>query len=224
MEIDQTGRLLWVRLLSLAAGMAMLVGCAGDSPVRVPQQTAEELTTTGWEKFESGDFAGAVVLFDAAEEADPTSPAAYVGEGWSRLAAATNSEEFIASIDCFEVALTKGALGADVRAGHAGVLLALGGDSLHAAADEAREARMVDSDFVFSHRPSFDMKDILLIEAFAEIGQGHPVAAISAADMILPSGILEEAPQTWVVDGIPRPSFLEAVLAHLQKLSIAEAG
>jgi hypothetical protein len=213
-----------MRPIGLVAGIAILVGCAADSPTRVPELSAEELTASGWEAFEGGHLSEAQPLFGAAAEQDSMYADAILGIAWCELGLAANGNDFLEAYDAFVTAIGRGASEVEARAGMAAVLLALSHRRLPAAADEARAARGLEPEFVFVHRPSFDWKDLLLIEAFAEAGCGNPSAAIAAADQIQPSGIREEAPETWTVDLIRKPTFVEAVLAYLQKMSTQEGG
>lgn len=213
-----------MRPIGLVAGIAILVGCAADSPTRVPELSAEELTASGWEAFEGGHLSEALSLFGAATERDSAYADAFLGIAWCGLGLAENAKGLAQAFHLFGAAIERGASEPEARAGLAAVSLALNDGWLARAADEARAARGLEPEFVFVHRPSFDWKDLLLIEAFAEAGRGSPSAAIAAADQIQPSGIREEAPETWMVDLILKPTFVEAVLAYLQKMSTQEGG
>ena len=186
--------------------------------------TAEELTAEGWVRFEAGDFAGAAQKFDEAIALDADHGPAYVGKGWTRLSTATDATVFEQATLVFDGAIARGEAGADARGGRAASLLARGGALLPEAAQDAILARQADGQFVFEHRTSFDVKDLNLLEAFAEAGRGRFTEARNAADRISPSGIVVGAPGTWIVDGVTYPTFDAAVLGYLHKMSNLHAG
>ena len=187
----------------IALLLAIAVGCGGggdgDGPTE-PEQTAEELTQSGWSMFDQGDLSGALEKFDAAIARDVTHGPAYVGQGWSRLSLATNSQGLIDAVSSFDEALTRGQQGAEVRAGKAAANLGLGGGSLPEAISEARAARQSAPAFAFSHRQSFNVSDLRLIESFAHAGQANLEAALASADSV------KEVRE--VLDGMPRELML----------------
>lgn len=187
--------------------------------------TQETLTAAGWAAFEASDLGLALEKFDAAIGIDAEYGAAYTGRGWVRLTRAATAAGFRAAVSSFDEAVARGQTGADVRGGRAAARLALGGDNLVGALEEARAALAVSPDFVFLHRTSFDHLDLHLIAAFAEAGRGGRFTeARQEADSVQVSGIRSADPQTWTVDGTRYPAFESAVLAWLHKMSAAFAG
>lgn len=213
---------------TILIAIMLLAGCGGGgggdkSPV-TPEKTAEELTQSGWTHFEAGSLDAALEDFDDAITRDPTYGPAYIGQGWTRLSRATGGTDLSGALTSFDNAILRQQSGADVRAGRAAVLLALGGSNLGAAVTEAQAARAASPAFVFPHRTTFGIEDLRLIEAFAQVETGAYAAALSSADAIAPSGIVESIPGSWTVGGIAYPTFHDAVLAYLHKLSTERAG
>lgn len=205
----------------------VLGGCGGSddgNPSRPVELTVAELTARGWTRFTAGDFSGALTDFDTAIGRDATHGPAHVGRGWTRLQLATTTAAAADAAASFGTALGLGAAGPEVRAGRAAASLAVGGGSLDQAIADAAAARQASPQFQFSHRPSFDHRDLWLIEAFAHAGRDDLVGALAAADAIEPSGIDPGNPATWTVGGQTYGSFGTAVLAHLHELSLAHAG
>lgn len=212
------------RLLD-AAGVGRAVNVQNGSLVVVEVTTPEALTAQGWAAFEAGNLAQALQHFDAALTLDPQYGPAFTGRGWVQLSQATTNAAFQAAASSFDSAVGYGQTGADARGGRAAARLALGGSDLVGAVQEAQTAVTASPTFVFSHRTTFDYRDLRLIAAFAEAGRGGRFsAARDEADQVQASDIRAGDFQTWTVDGVHYPSFEAAVLAWLQKLSAAFAG
>lgn len=203
----------------------VVVACGEDDTITVPpEKTVEELTATGWTEYSRGNLDEASTLFSEAILKDPDHVDAYLGDGWCRLGLATESNDFLTSLDRFNAVLSRTSSASEAHAGRAVVLLALGPDSLDAAIQAARTTLVLSPYFVLPHTPGFDFNDLLLVEAFAQVAQGLFTEALVAADRVEESGIREDGPETWVVDGVLLSSFNDAVLGHLLKLSNAESG
>jgi hypothetical protein len=216
------GRWVWACVALLVLG-----GCGGGdggNPSRPVELTVDELTARGWSRFTAGDFSGALADFDTAIGRDATHGPAHVGRGWTRLQLATTTATAADAVASFGTAIGLGASGPEVRAGRAAASLAVGGGSLDQAIADAVAARQASPQFQFTHRPSFDHRDLRLIEAFAQVGRNDLASALAAADAIEPSGIDAGNAASWTVDGQTYGSFGAAVLAHLHKLSLAHAG
>ncbi|MBD3162833.1 MAG: hypothetical protein GF346_10575 [Candidatus Eisenbacteria bacterium] len=213
--------------LGLWLGAFLLVaGCGGDNGngPTPPTQTAEELTESGWEKFEQGNLTGARDDFDAAIDQEAAYGPAYVGQGWSRTGLAASPSAHRAAVASFDGAIERNETGAEVRAGRAAAHLGADGQNLSSAIADAQAARQAAPQFIFEHRESFTVEDLHLIEAFALAGQGNWTGALAAADEAVDSGIEQGDSGTWVVDGTTYTTFESAVLAFLQKVSVDLAG
>jgi tetratricopeptide (TPR) repeat protein len=186
--------------------------------------TPASLTRDGWVLFEAGDFVGAKGKFDDAILLDADYGPAYTGRGWSQLQLARIATEFQAALAALDAAIARQQTLGDARGGRAATLLALGGSLLPEAVAEAGRAAAPDPLFVFAHRTSFDLRDLYLIEAFAQAGRGRFTEARDAADRIAASNIRSGDPGTWQVDGVTYATFEGAVLAFLQKMSNLYAG
>ena len=209
----------------LLAGLALLPagGCSssGDSGPTEPTgpTTAAGYTDRGWERYEAGNYDGALSDFNAAIDRDAGYGEAYAGRGWTQLARATSPSAMQTAGASFVSAATRGETGAHVEAGRAAASLGAGGTALEAAVTQARAELQADPSFVFEHRTSINAVDVRLIEAFAQAAQGNFDAALTAADFVVDSGIDQGNPATWQVDDDVYTSYLGAVLAHLHKLS-----
>lgn len=213
----------FVILLNL---LTIMSGCGGgNSPVAGPEpSTAADFVAAGWEQFEAGNAGGALSDFTSAVGKDPGYGPAYAGRGWAYLWQAGTMADFQTAQTDFDQAIDLGLNQAYVLAGRAAVELALSGEHLVSAANDAQAALALDPQFVFAHGTGFDGADLNLITAFAKGGSGDLAAALEAADQVVGSGIEAGDFNTWVVDGAHFSSFSEAVLAQLQKLSDSYAG
>lgn len=214
------------RIAGIAVLAVMLMaGCSGDddnpTPVVPPDEpdTPAEYTARGWERFEVDNFSGALADFNAAIFLDRAYGEAHKGQGWTRLSQATSRNSMRGAVDSFANAILNEQDGADVLAGRAAANLGAGGAFFEAAIEDAQEALAADAEFVFIHRPSFDVDDLHLVDAFAKAGQADYSGALATADLVIESGIEEGNPDTWVVDEVTYDSFNGAVLAHLYKIS-----
>jgi len=211
----------------LAAGILaalLLAGCGGDDADDSPltpttPNTAAEYTNLGWQRFEAANFNDAMGDFNSAIQLDATYGEAHTGQGWTRLALATSPVSMNTAVVSFGNAIDNGEEGADVLAGRAAANLGVGGASLDNAVDDAQAALTADAAFVFSHRTSFNALDLHLIDAFAKAARANFPEALTAADLVLDSGIEQDDAGTWVVAGTTYDSFNGAVLAHLHKVS-----
>ena len=217
-------------LFTVTALVALAViasGCGGGGDGGTnppPDPTAAELTAAGWTAFEAADLSGAATQFDAAVAADANFAAGHLGRGWTRLGLATTASAMQTAASSFTTALGLGASVAETRAGRAAAYLGAGGAALSQAIADAQAARSASSQFVFSHRTSFNVTDLRLIEAFAQAAQGDFAAALAVADGVTSSGINAGNPASWVVQGVTYGSFTDAVMAFLQHLSTTYAG
>ena len=202
----------------------LLSGCRGDDDDSSPltpttPDTAAAYTTRGWERFGAANFSDALADFNAAIQLDATYGEAHTGQGWTRLSLATSPVSMNTAVVSFDNAIDNEENGADVLAGRAAANLGVGGASLDNAVDDAQAALTADAAYVFSHRTSFNALDLHLIDAFAQAARANFSEALTAADLVLDSGIEQDDAGTWVVDGTTYDSFNGAVLAHLHKVS-----
>jgi tetratricopeptide (TPR) repeat protein len=205
----------------------IVVGCGGNGGGSKPDvpTTAAAYTERGWERFESGNFDGALSDFDAALGLDAGHGPAYLGQGWAKLNLATSSTSMETATASFDSAVAHGQAVADCFSGRSAAYLGVGGNPAYISAiTDALLTLQLSPNYVFAHRDSFDATDLKLIKAFAFAAQDHFPAAISSADEVSDSGIEEGDSGTWVVGGVSYDSFQGAVLAHLQKLSDEYSG
>jgi hypothetical protein len=187
--------------------------------------TPATLTAEGWVAFEAGNLDLALQRFNAAIELGTHYGPAYTGLGWVQLSRATAAAAFRAAASTFDTAVENGQTGADAHGGRAAARLGSGGGDLVGAVQEAQAALAASPTFVFSHRTSFDFRDLHLIAAFAEAGRGGRfLEARDEANQVQASGITQGDSQTWTVDGLLYPTFEAAVLAWLHKMSADFAG
>lgn len=217
----------WISILAVGAvAWAAFASCGKRDRVSPPTDdlTPIQLVDRGWDKFESGDLDGALVDFTQAAADSATYADAHLGLGWTRLGRALSSNDMAAAAAELTTAENLGAPSADVKAGRACASLGQGSQGFASAIADAQAARAASPSFVFSHRGSFDVIDLRLVEAKALAGQASYANALTVANQISPSGIQEGSPSTYLVDGVTLPSFATAVLAYLQKLSNQHAG
>jgi hypothetical protein len=200
-----------------------IAGCGEDDPEK-PVLDAAELTAMGWSEFESGDLSAAAGFFSQALERDLDHVPAHVGQGWSRLGLAASAGGLELALESLDEALDRDSTNVDAHAGRAAVLLALGGARLQAAITSASAARTLAPEYSFTHRPSFGVADLHLIEAFAHAGNGDWNEALRAGERLLASGLRADEPQTWIVEGTPYMTWGDAVLGFLEMLSNEESG
>ena len=209
----------------LACLLGLVWGCGGgggDPTGPSDPTTAAAYTTRGWDRFETGDFGAAQDDFDAALALTPQHGPALTGRGWALLAQAVSPTRMQAALAVFDAALAAGEDGGDVLAGRA--CARLGAADWPAAASGAQAALAAAPGFVFAHRTTFTSRDLLLVVAFAKAAAGDLEGALTAADLVVDSGIVAGTPATWSVGGVAYPTYAGAVLAHLQALSEAHAG
>ena len=214
------------RLLSMLL-LAALVGCSsGDDTPTTPTtpDTAAEYTTRGWQYFESDHFSEALSDFNAALGLVPTYGEAMAGKGWCNLKLSVGTSGLSAAATDFQAALAANEEESYVIGGLAAVRLAQGADQLSNAILLANAVVATDPSFVFSHQPSFNATDMILISAFAYAAAGEFELALTEADLIEPSDIEADYPSTWVVEGTTYSSYIVAVLAHLHQLSEQYSG
>jgi tetratricopeptide (TPR) repeat protein len=147
-------------LLGLMCGLALVGGCGGGDGGG-PGDTAASLTEDGWERYEAGDYAGAVGKFNAAIDLDANYKDAYNGLGWSHA----KLDELDDALTNFNLCISKGDTRPDPLAGKAPVLRDLDPPQFQNAIDAAVAALAKDSDFVFEHYEDFDWHDLRLIKA-----------------------------------------------------------
>jgi len=213
---------------SIFASLSILVlllasGCVERERVfRTDPTDAAGFTDRGWTSFTAGDLTAAHADFVAALVEDPTYAEAHLGQGWTLLGLALSTSAMTVAGSSFDSAVSNGLDNADLRAGRAAALLG-SGESAAAIAD-AVSARTTAPNFVFSHRSSFGLADLFLIESFAAAAEGDLEGALAAADRISDSGIDAQNSSSWVVDGTGYSSFEGATLAFLHKMSEEHAG
>ncbi|HPF34863.1 MAG TPA: hypothetical protein P5571_13295 [Candidatus Krumholzibacteria bacterium] len=220
-----TKRSMLLRAALPLLAFAVMAGCGGgDGGPTPPADTAASYTADGWDAFETGDYQAANTAFLAALALNGGYGPAHAGLGWTALQSARTSTAMLAAAANFTDALNNGETGAEVSAGRAAARLGAGGVSLAGAVTDAQAARTAAPAFSFTHRAGFDVDDLRLIEAFAQIGLGNVDAALAAADLVQDSGIEAASPATWQVGTTVYGSYAAAVLAHLHALSEEYAG
>ncbi len=219
--ISRNTRLLIMLLL------LVVIGCSsgGDTPVTPPQPDSPgEFTTRGWQFFEGDHFSDALDDFNAALALLPSHGEALAGKGWCNLKLSVGASGLSAAASSFEAALNSDEDESYVLAGLACVRLAQGGASLVQASSLASTVVSTDPSFVFSHQPTINATDMILISAFAKAVAGEFSSALQQADLIEDSGIQEDDLTTWLVAGTTFSSYSAAVLARLHQLSEQYSG
>lgn len=210
--------------VSLVALVLLFVsGCAERERVfRTDPTDAPSYTSRGWQSFSNGDLESARADFASALADDPAYADAHLGRGWALLGLANSATDMATAVTSFDSAVSNGLDNADLRAGRSAAQL--GADNLPQAIADATSARASAPNFVFSHRNSFTLTDLFLVESFAAAAQGNLAAALASANNITASGVDAQNPSSWIVEGTTYASFEGAALAFLHKMSEEHAG
>lgn len=161
--------------------MGLLAGCGGGDGGGGPTDTAESLTADGWALYEADDYGGAVGKFRAAIDMDANYADAYNGLGWSF----GKMDSLQQSVDNFVHCIAKGMTTADPYAGRAPAYRDLGAGRYKHAITVADTALVKSASYAFSHRTSFDYRDLRVIKAqchFQLKEYAQAVAEINALD------------------------------------------
>ncbi len=208
--------------------LLVLAGCSSsnDDPPTTPTvpDTPSEFTARGWTYFESDHFTEGQADFDAALALDPSYGEASAGKGWCLLKLAVDASGYDAAAAAFVAAVAAGEEESYVIAGHAAARLAQGGTNLALADTLALWFVGHDPSFVFSHQPSINGADMLVISASAQAALGNLDVALERAELLEASGIDSDIPSTWMVGGTSYNSFNAAVLAFIFQLSEQYSG
>jgi tetratricopeptide (TPR) repeat protein len=150
----------WVLLIVLLTGT--LLFCLSCEDKGVERVTASELIAKGWQKFESGAFAGARSDFSAALRISASasdSSGGFLGLGWAQL---RQNQAGVAENNLIEyLNLSPGS-----NDGRAGLALAfLAQEKFESAIDTADAALSSDSSWTFGHDSSVDYLDLRLLMA-----------------------------------------------------------
>lgn len=216
-----------IRLLMLML-LAALAGCSSssDDPPTTPivPDTPSEFTARGWQFFESAHFTDGLADFEDALALDANYGEALAGRGWCLLKLAVDASGYDAAVADFLAAVAYGETESYVVAGQAAARLAQGGLGLSLADNLAMWFVSNDPNFIFSHQPSINGADMIIIAASARAAMGHMEDALYRADLLEVSNIDPDVPSTWLVGGTSYNNFKAAVLAHIFKLSELHSG
>jgi tetratricopeptide (TPR) repeat protein len=150
----------WVLLIVLLTGT--LLFCLSCEDKGVGRVTASELIAKGWQKFESGNFAGAGSDFNATLSISTNasdSSGAFLGLGWAEL---RQNQAGVAENDLIKyLNLSPGSN--DGRAGLAFACLAQ--EKFESAIDNADAVLSSDPSWKFGHDGSVDYSDLRLLMA-----------------------------------------------------------
>ena len=178
-----------------------------------PVGSAEELISSGWVKFEAGDYTSAVNDFNSALSKNASAFEAYSGIGWSQI----RLDQIDDAEANYLTALNGNYAGKELLAGLAAISLAT--EEYTTAIGYAESILNIDPDWVFEHDNTIDFKDVWFVVAIAYFHEGD-FAEVEAAILKIDStySISENDSDTWVVDGNSYLTYQEAVAAYLQSL------
>ncbi|MBK7189876.1 MAG: hypothetical protein IPH86_14670 [bacterium] len=206
----------------LVPGCLLIVAACSDEQTTVPPPAApdaEHVTREAWVDFEAGDLTSALAGFDRAVVLDADYADAQVGRGWCLLRGADGSGPLANAEAAFTTAATLEPTNPDALAGRAGARLGLGAGEFAGAIADAEAALALDPDYAFTHVPAYTATALRLIDAQARVAQGDFAAALTALDVVFPSNLDADNPDTWVVEGHIEASFETAVLAYLNRVN-----
>ena len=143
-------------LLSIWALLLLLAGCGPDFDDAV---NVDELVSSGWMKYEAGEFDEALNLFNQAILADNQNSDAQIGIGWSFFA----KQKAQSAINEFEKALILKSDATDAYVGLSGAYLAV--ENYKSAIENAQTALNQQPDYAFEHNPLITNKNLHLVIA-----------------------------------------------------------
>lgn len=178
-----------------------------------PIGSAEELITSGWVKFEAGNYTLAVTDFNSAIAKDASAFEAYSGIGWSQI----RLDQIDEAETNFLTALNGNYAGKELLAALAAISLVT--EEYTTAIGYAESILNIDPDWLFEHDNSIDFKDVWFVVAIAYFHEGD-FAEVEKAILKIDSAysISENDSDTWVVGTNSYNSYQEAVAAYLQTL------
>ena len=145
-----------VRLLFIAASLLLLIGCGADFDDTVD---VNELVSSGWSKYEAGEFDEALNLFNQAILADNQNADAQIGIGWSFF----GKQKAQSAINEFEKALVLKSDATDAYVGLSGAYLAV--ENYKSAIENAQAALNQQPDYTFEHNPLITSRNLHLVIA-----------------------------------------------------------
>ncbi len=152
----------------LAIGLALTtVGCGDDDPSTGPALTNDEILDLAWEKFEEGDYSGALAEFQAVTHNDAQMSDGWNGAGWSsaRLIGGLND-----AAGYFDTALQQDTARYDALGGWAFVVYQQGDWDEAVVKAEALLHRR--PGWRFLHEPSLNSDDVYIMIAAAYYNLG----------------------------------------------------
>lgn len=144
------------RLFSIVALVLLLISCSPDFDDTVD---VNELVSSGWEKYEAGEFDEALNLFNQAILADNQSSDAQIGIGWSFF----GKQKAQSAINEFEKALVLKSDATDAYVGLSGAYLAV--ENYKSAIENAQAALDQQPDYTFAHNPLITSRNLHLVIA-----------------------------------------------------------
>ena len=144
------------RLFSIVALVLLLISCGTDFDDTVD---VNELVSSGWEKYEAGEFDEALNLFNQAILADNQSSDAQIGIGWSFF----GKQKAQSAINEFEKALVLKSDATDAYVGLSGAYLAV--ENYKSAIENAQAALDLQPDYTFVHNPLITSRNLHLVIA-----------------------------------------------------------
>jgi tetratricopeptide (TPR) repeat protein len=145
-----------VHLLSVFALLLFLIGCGPDFDDVID---VNQLVSSGWAKYEAGEFDEALNLFNQAILADNQNSEAQIGIGWSFF----GKQKAQSAINEFEKALILKSDATDAYVGLSGAYLAV--ENYKSAIENAQEALNQQPDYIFEHNPLITKRNLHLVIA-----------------------------------------------------------
>ena len=186
-----------MRVVTCSVVMLSLFWLAcGDDGDSKPEVTEQQLAAQGWERFEGGDYDGALSKFREALSKNRSYGEAYNGEGWCRL----KLDSLDVGLTSFDDAILNGVESADPCAGKAVIYRDLEPVDFQAAIDCADSALAIDIEYRFSHDESLDWKDLRLILGHCYYCLNEYLEAKAQVDILNPLNTLDQDSETFVDD------------------------
>jgi tetratricopeptide (TPR) repeat protein len=188
---------------------ALIAGCGGGEGPGPEPVTYEGKVAAGWQFFTQSQYHEALTEFYAALEIDTFPPDAYSGLGWSY--ALLDSLQYAQG--AFFNAISSESTHVDAYVGMAAVTADIP-HYCNLSIHYASQALVLDPDFVFEHRASYDWRDVHLILAECFYSTAEYDSALAHARALDPE--LDLDPQA--------EDYLELLLLKIEELVAVHGG
>ncbi len=177
-----------------------------------PDDSEEDPLTTAWTLYHANEWAEALAEFSEVINSEPAAEA-YGGVGYCYL----HLHQPAAALSSFNAAIALSTWHLDSRAGRLFAQREQADADYAALSAEAATLLSLAADWVFSHEPAVNWRDLWLLRAQCEFYRGEFAASLTALQALDPTLELSQTdPTTW----LPWPTFTEALFHTLTEFSL----